>query len=347
MYALSLGGDRRQPQHLSVRIENQLNRPVRGSAASEGQWRGEGDLGPVCDRRRAVGRSPHALAADARSARTSMASRLPPKSTAPSAGKAEAARQLVFRGGRSFRWPVLSVRTITVDGAWTIGGALRRSSSTAGSSRTSRPLAVPAQSPSGRPAGEASRRRIVARIYTAYDDAWVFLAAAVQEDGLNCYAGQPVVKGRRETKVTLPYKNGMPAGSTTWSTPATFAILLRVPRPRAGLRPADGRPLRLEGLLLRHRRQLRGPRLDRGRPIDPHLGPRHPRRNGYQTEQVPGMERCPAESAIVRDRGEPRQTVYELSIPRSEAPRLRPGGRAAAVSASSSTTTSDWATATV
>ena len=70
-------------------------------------------------------------------------------------------------------------------------------------------------------------------------------------------------RGREAPKVTLPYKNGMPGGlNHVVNTGDVLPILLRLPRPRPGS-GADGRSLRLEGLHLRHRRQLCGPRLDR------------------------------------------------------------------------------------
>ena len=54
------------------------------------------------------------------------------------------------------------------------------------------------------------------------------------------------------------------------------------------------------------------------------IGAPTPRRNGYQTEQVPGIQRVPGgKIAIVRNEAA-RQTVYELAIPRSELPAFDP-----------------------
>jgi hypothetical protein len=60
--------------------------------------------------------------------------------------------------------------------------------------------------------GAPDHPRVVGRVYTAYDDTDLYLAAVVHEDQFRCLAGQPVSIGQNTTKITLPYKEGMPDG---------------------------------------------------------------------------------------------------------------------------------------
>jgi len=56
------------------------------------------------------------------------------------------------------------------------------------------------------------RPRVVARVATAYDDANVYVTALVNEDQFHCLAGQPASISRNSKKLALPYKEGMPDG---------------------------------------------------------------------------------------------------------------------------------------
>ena len=58
------------------------------------------------------------------------------------------------------------------------------------------------------PTGTPDDKRVVARLYSAYDDNNIYLAMAVNEDMLKCNAGAPVVLKGAE----IPYREGMPDG---------------------------------------------------------------------------------------------------------------------------------------
>ena len=92
-------------------------------------------------------------------------------------------------------------RTITVDGRlddWR--GVTPVAARQPAAEERDRPLAIPAQSASG-PAGPARQpARIIARVYTAYDDAKVYVAAAVRSRPCNFPPARRPSKAAATTK---------------------------------------------------------------------------------------------------------------------------------------------------
>jgi len=170
-----------------------------------------------------------------------------------------------------------------------------------------------------KPSDEANDKRIVARVYTAYDDAHVFLAAVVQEDSFSCDAGQPVVKGRGETKVTLPYKNGMPDGLNhvvNAGDVLQFSFGFRDRVPGCGRSLDD--PYAWKGCFYDTDASYVAHISPQGDQLIRIWGADTARRNGYQTEAVPGQGPVRGGKVKIVRHEATRQTIYEMSIPRSE-----------------------------
>lgn len=166
-----------------------------------------------------------------------------------------------------------------------------------------------------RPTGTAEEKRIVARVYTAYDDTNVYVAAEVHEDTFECSAGKPVVK----RGVELPYRSGMPDGLSHVIFCGDMMQLGFGFRDRV---PGHGRqmddPYAWKGhfndtdYVYNVHASTEGDMLVRQWGADTH------RRNAYQTDKVPGVEPVRgAKIKITRDEDK-KLTIYEMAIPRGE-----------------------------
>ena len=318
MYALSLGDTPTQLQKLSVRIENQLNRPVRGvlrlkvnGVAEETATPFSIDAARLAEVRIAWPATP--VSASNQYGIT-LSAQLEANPGAKPAAAAVVARQQIVSMARFVK------RSITVDGSlddWQgVTPVLLDSRQLKNEIDLSQYLLNPGLE---KPAGDANDRRIVARIYTAYDDANVYVAAAVQEDALKCDAGQPAVKGRRETRVTLPYQNGMPGGvnhvvNTGDVLQLSFGFRDRVP----GYGRQMDDPYAWKGSFYDTDASYVAHVSTAGDQLIRLWGADTTRRNGYQAEPVPGIERLAGGKIKIVRHEEARQTVYELAIPRSE-----------------------------
>ena len=169
------------------------------------------------------------------------------------------------------------------------------------------------------PIDNEGNARILARVYTAYDTQYVYLAAAVQEPSLNCTAGTPVEKGRGETKITLPYQNAMPDGLNHVVFAGDvfqFAFGFRDRVPGFGRQMHD--PYAWKGMFYDTDDVFVAHLSTDGAQLIRHWGEDTARRNAYQTETVPGYGAIPdGKIRIARDE-DAKLTVYELAIPRSE-----------------------------
>jgi len=333
-YALSLSNAAEQPQKLSVRMENQLNRSVRGVLRLKiGGTEETTSARFVIDAAKLAEVQvpwPATPATPNNQYGVTLAAEIEPLPAIDAAGrpmvKSQPLPPLVV-----MRQQIVSVarfvrRAITVDGSlddWRgVTPVVLDSRLLKSEVDLSRYLLNPHLN---EPTGETSDKRIVARVYTAYDDAHVFLAAAVQEDGLHCDAGQPVVKGRGETKIALAYKNGMPAGlnhvvNTGDVLQFSFGFRDRVP----GYGRTMDSPYAWKGCFYDTDASYVAHISTEGDRLVRLWGPGTSRRNGYQTEAIPGQGPVPGGRVkIVRDEAT-RQTIYEMSIPRSELPGFDP-----------------------
>jgi len=168
--------------------------------------------------------------------------------------------------------------------------------------------------------GDASRQRIVARVYTAYDDANVYLAAAVNEDHLHCDAGGVLKKGRGEAKVAVPFKEGVPDGINhiaMCGDSLQFSFGFRDRVPSVGRQMND--PWAWKGNFYDTDYSYAANVSTGGDMLVRLWGPTGVRRDAYQCEEkTPGVGPVPGGRVkIVRD--EPRKlTLYEIAIPRDE-----------------------------
>lgn len=170
------------------------------------------------------------------------------------------------------------------------------------------------------PTGDEKNKRIVARIYTAYDDANVYIAAAVNEDTLSNTSGQELKKGRRVTKYTVPYKSGVPDGIqhialTGCSLQFSFGFRDRLP----GLGREMTDPWAWKGEFYdtdysyAAHVSANGDQLVRLWGSDDNF-----RRDAYQTDKVPGVGPIDGAKIKITRNEDKKLTIYELSIPRSE-----------------------------
>jgi hypothetical protein len=201
-YALSLADDPTRPQDLVVRIENQVNRRLDGVL-----------------RLKVNGAEPTTSAPFAVAAARLTEVRVPWPGVPRSANNQYAVTLSAAVGMPTVtvsRQQMVSMasfrkRTIAVDGDlrdWKgITPVVLDSRMLSSDVDLSQYLLNPHRE---RPADEAAKQRLVARVYTAYDDRNVYLAAAVTGASGQCVAGQPTTKGRGETR---PVSTSSPRGT--------------------------------------------------------------------------------------------------------------------------------------
>jgi hypothetical protein len=160
---------------------------------------------------------------------------------------------------------------------------------------------------------------ITALVYTAYDKDNVYIAVDVNEPELSCTAGQVAVKGRLPKKVTLPYLQGVPGGLdhiATCGDVFEFAFGFRDRVPQIGRQMND--PFAWKGNFFDTDYCYAANVSTAGDQLTRLAGPDTSRRNGYQTEDVPGLGPVPgAKIKITRDDAN-KKTIYEIAIPRTE-----------------------------
>jgi hypothetical protein len=161
--------------------------------------------------------------------------------------------------------------------------------------------------------------RVVLRVYTAYDEQSVYVAAAVREKQLLSRAGQPVTRRGRSEVVELPYRMGEADGLEHIRFCGDVFFLAFGFRDRV---PGWGRQMDDPWAWKGHfydtdyhyavHTSSTGPQLVR------QWGADTSRRIAYQTTAVPGVGPVPgAQVRIERDEAS-QLTVYEMSIPRAE-----------------------------
>jgi hypothetical protein len=179
-----------------------------------------------------------------------------------------------------------------------------------------------------RSAGTAGHPRIVARVFTAYDDTNVYLAAVVQEDQFRCSAGQTVSMDQSATKTTLPYREGMPDGLhyiTTCGNVFQFSFGFR--DRVAGMGRQIGDPWAWKGSFYDTDYSFVAHASTEGDQLIRIWSPDGSRQDGYQTEAVPGIGPVPGgKIKITRDESQ-KLTIYEIAIPRKELALFDPTSR--------------------
>jgi len=319
LYALSLARPAHELQQLSVRIENQLNRQISGTLVLEA---GEGGQA------------------------TEAAFVLPPAKLAEvtvpwpgvkSLAQNEYAAMLTARtdAGDVTRRQIVAVaafiqRSIKVDGDLADWAGATPVLVDSDRPAAEADLAAYLKSPRlDRPTGTPDRRRIMARIYTSYDDFSVYLAAEVHEDEFACRAGLPVrsasfVDGRAAppaggSAASIPLKEGVPDGVghiRLAGDAILFAFGFRDRVSGWGRQMDD--PYAWKGnfydtdFLYAAHSSADGDRLVRL------WAPDTTRRGAYQGGRVPGYGPVAGGKIVIRRDEKRHVTIYEMSIPRLE-----------------------------
>ncbi len=311
-YGLSLMHPASEKQSLVVRIENQLNRQVHGKLSAVPLDAGSGAAPEAVDFT-----IPPAKLIEVSVPWNGMAEKdsnqYPVQISADTDAGSVSKTQLINSSH-------FVKRTITVDGSlddWSgIAPLLLDSDQLSSDIDLSQYLLNPGLD---KPNLSGARPRIINRVYTAYDDDNIYLAAAVTEATFKCTAGEPVVKGRAAKKVTLPYKQGEPDGLNhirSCGDAFIFAFGFRDRDPNHGRQMDD--PYAWKGIFYDVDNEYAVNMSTDGPQLTRLFSPDGTRSTPYQTEQVPGVG--PVEGAkIVIKRDEDKQlTIYEMSIPRRE-----------------------------
>jgi len=157
------------------------------------------------------------------------------------------------------------------------------------------------------------------RLYTAYDQANVYIAAAVHEPELRCSAGEPVTRRGPDETVTLPYRMGDPEGLEHISLCGDGRFLAFGFRDRV---PGWGRqaedPWAWKGHFYDTDYQYAAHTSTTGPTLIRQWGAKTSRRTAYQTVAVPGVGAVKGAQICIERDNDKQLTIYELSIPRTE-----------------------------
>lgn len=317
LYALSLTEPADRPQLLDVRIENQLNRPVTGTLTLQAGSKSKPVSTSFVIESAKLAQVPVAWAPQEPSLRNEYGVTLTVQTDAGTVTRRQVVAAAIF-----------AKNTITVDGAMDDWGGVVPVLLDSERLKTGIDLAQYLLNPhAARPDAEAGGKRIIARVYTAYDDANVYLAAQVSEEELVCPAGEEIVKPSRTggPPVKLPYQNAMPDGLNhiRYAGDALmFAFGFRDRVPGWGRQMGDpyawkGHFYDTDYLYVAHISK-EGDRLLR------QWGADTPRRTAYQCVLPPGYGPVPGAKIVIK-RDEPAKiTTYEMSIPRKELALFNP-----------------------
>lgn len=171
-----------------------------------------------------------------------------------------------------------------------------------------------------KPTGTPERRRVVARVYAAYDDAHVYIAAAVDEDSFANTSGTAVFPDATDAAGRpLPYREGWPDGLHHIryrgdSLAMSFGFRDRVPG--WGRQMAD--PWAWKGDFYDTDDAFVAHASSDGDKLARQWGEATTRRTAYQTEAVPGVGFIDAARVVIRRDEAAKRTIYTVAIPRSE-----------------------------
>ncbi|MEI6519130.1 MAG: hypothetical protein WCO98_03705 [bacterium] len=331
MYAQSLAQPANLPQTLTVRIENQMNTDISGSLILKIGGKDAGttpfviDSGKLADV--AVAWPGVELSANNQYGITLTAETATVVATkTPQLASVQARKLTIVTATQLIQAASFNKRTIKMDGtldSWKgITPVILDSSVIARGFDLTQYLLNPGME---KPTGTAANQRIVARVYTAYDDKNVYLATAVNEDSFKCSAGQPVIKGRGETKIELPYKEGMPGGLNyviNCGDVFQFSFGFCDHVPGYGRQMDD--PWAWKGMFYDTDYCYVAHTSTEGDQLIRLWGDNTERRNGYQTEDVPNMGPLKDGKIKITRNEDAKLTLYEIAIPRTELKLFNP-----------------------
>jgi hypothetical protein len=164
-------------------------------------------------------------------------------------------------------------------------------------------------------AGQAEGVRVAARIYTSYDESYVYVAAEVLEETLMNTAGrEAMVSG-----VRTGYTEGMPGGLMHPRFTGDLLMLGFGFRERV---PGFGRqlddPLAWKGQFYDTDYLYLAYTSGSGSQLIRQWGADTPRQNGFQTDPVDAIDQVPGAEIVIKRNEANKTTVYEIAIPREE-----------------------------
>jgi hypothetical protein len=315
-YAFSLQAPASEKQKLSVRIQNQINRPLKGvmslhvsGAKEDPSVRfnvGAGKLKEV------QLKWPTILANSGNRYPIRLTARIDNNSKRPGEGfpafsqyqaiaVARFEKRTVHFTGALSDWD--SFTPVTVDSAWF---AQTKES-------TERLLNPNLQQ------NDTDPKRVAAQVYTAYDDDFVYLGTAVHEDQFQCSAGQPFGVPTENLTTVLPYREGVPNGLhfiTECGSVFQFSFGFRDRVPGTHRQLDD--PWAWKGTFYDTDYSFVAHASAQGDRLVRIWGPDASRRNGYQTEAVPGIGPVPGGKIEINRDETQKLTLYEIAIPRRQ-----------------------------
>jgi hypothetical protein len=317
-YALSLQAPASEPQDLTVRLQNQINRRLTGTIALDlagtdktTSTRFAVDSGGLTEVSlpwpamplNPDNRYPIKLIAKIDNDEPEQGDNFSPTAREQTLAVARFAKRTIRITGALADWAGLDPVTVETKPAQEIGISAMS-------------LLNPNATPDGNNAGP---KHVSGQVYTAYDDDFVYLGAAVHEEHFYCSAGQPFVAKWVNVTTVLPYLQGEPAGlryPTECGSVFQFSFGFRDRVPNIGRQIND--PWAWKGTFYDTDYSYVAQVSATGDQLVRIWGPDTGRRNGYQTESVPGIGPVPgAEIKITRD--EPsKTTLYEIAIPRQQ-----------------------------
>ena len=323
-YALSLEAPASEKQDLIVRLQNQINRRLNGTLILRVQGTAEVnstrftiDSGDLAEIRipwptvsvRPDNRYPIQLTVNVDNNQIQASDRLPPFFKEQAIAVARFEKRTIHMTGAASDWAGLT--PVSVDSRW---------------DEQRRNIVFSLQNPNQKPESATPiPKPVTGRIYTAYDDDFVYIGAAIQEDEFVCSAGQPYTATIGNDTIILPYLQGVPDGlrfATECGSVFQFSFGFRDRVPTAGRQIND--PWAWKGVFYDTDYSYVAHKSAQGDRLIRIWGPDTARRNGYQTESVPGIG--PARGAVIKiSRDDATKTTwYEIRIPRLRLALFRP-----------------------
>jgi hypothetical protein len=173
----------------------------------------------------------------------------------------------------------------------------------------------------------AQNSEVRGRIYTAYDDDFVYIGAVVREEDFHCSAGLPFSATLSDTAITLPYLQGAPDGlrfATECGSVFQFSFGFRDRVPSSGRQMDD--PWAWKGVFYDTDYSYVAHTSAQGDQLVRIWGPDTGRRNGYQTESVPGIGPVHGSQIVISRDEVAKLTLYEIKIPRRQLALFNPDG---------------------
>jgi hypothetical protein len=318
-YAFSLAKPAAQKQSLIVRVQNQINRDLAGTLVLEAPAIDEASAGRFEVRAGALAeieipwpgvpvtpdnRYPITLTAHLDNDYPEVAGSFAPVSRKQVISVATFQKRTIPLTGNLSDWDGLV--SVKLDSDWFTQPADQTAA-----------LLNPTVKPGGTHAGAD---HVTANVFTAYDDDNVYIGAAVNQADFHCAAGEPIVRTVGKSSVTLPYRQSVPNEldfpTENGDDLLQFSFGFRDRVPGIGRQMDD--PWAWKGDFYDTDYSFVAHTSTEGDKLIRIWGPDTGRRNGYQTEPVPGIG--PVEGTkvkITRDEAN-KLTLYEIAIPRRQ-----------------------------